>query len=148
MPRLKITLPDKFTFTCDIPVRITDINYGNHVGNDSILSILHEARMQFLNSLGYTELAFEGIGLIMADVSIEFKKEIFYGDTIKVSLEITEISGIGFEIFYKLETIHEITTVNSLVPSVIAKTNMVCYDYDRKKVVTLPAQAKEKLMHQ
>ncbi|MFL5774339.1 MAG: acyl-CoA thioesterase, partial [Flavisolibacter sp.] len=80
MPRLKIQLPDQFTFSTLIPVRITDLNYGNHVGNDSMLSILHEARMQFLAQFGYTELEIEGVGIIMSDVSIEFKTEVFYGD--------------------------------------------------------------------
>jgi acyl-CoA thioester hydrolase len=45
MPRVKIELPESWTFRTDIPIRITDINYGNHMGNDSFLGILHEARM-------------------------------------------------------------------------------------------------------
>ena len=51
MARIKIELPDNFPFTTSIPVRITDINYGGHVGNDTVLSIIHEARMQFLKSM-------------------------------------------------------------------------------------------------
>ena len=140
MSRIKINLPQQFSFTCDIPVRITDINYGNHVGNDSILSILHEARMQYLNSLGYTELDVDGIGLIMADVAIEFKKELYYGDIIRASVTIAEISRIGFELFYKLET-----TTDPSSPAVIAKTCMICYDYGKKKVVSLPESVKMKL---
>lgn len=141
MSRIKINLPRNFSFSCQIPIRITDINYGNHVGNDSILSILHEARMQYLNSLGYTELNVEGIGLIMADVAIEFKKELYYGDVINASVTIAEISRIGFELFYKLETSNDTTGS----PAVIAKTCMICYDYDRKKVVSIPENAKMKL---
>jgi acyl-CoA thioesterase FadM len=43
MARIKIELPQSFSFTCRIPVRITDINYGGHAGNDTVLSIIHEA---------------------------------------------------------------------------------------------------------
>lgn len=138
MSRVKLTLPNKFSFSCNIPVRITDINYGNHVGNDSILSILHEARMQFLKSMGYSELEFGGIGMIMADVAIEFKKEIFYGDVIKASVTIGEISAIGFELYYLLE-------VSGI--AVIARTNMICYDYPNKKVVKIPTEVLEKFKH-
>ncbi|MBA3674954.1 MAG: esterase, partial [Chitinophagaceae bacterium] len=57
MPRIKINLPVKyFNIEINIPVRITDINYGDHVGNDSLVAIIHEARMQFLQHYGYTEL--------------------------------------------------------------------------------------------
>ena len=65
MARITIELPPAFYFSTDIMVRITDINYGGHVGNDTILSLIHEARMQFLNSLSYTEMNCGEIALIM-----------------------------------------------------------------------------------
>ena len=105
---IAIGLPETFSFSCQIPVRITDINYGGHAGNDTILSIIHEARMQFLKSIGYTELHFAGVGMIMSDVSIEFKNELFYGDIVIASVIAGEISRIGFELFYKLETLRPV----------------------------------------
>ena len=77
MSRIRIELPSNFQFSTNISIRITDLNYGGHVGNDTILSLLHEARVQFLKSFGYTEMKFEGVSLIMSDVGIEFKKELF-----------------------------------------------------------------------
>lgn len=71
MAKIKIELPNRFSFSTLIPVRITDINYGGHVGNDTVLSILHEARVQFLNHFGYQELNESGVGLIMKDVAID-----------------------------------------------------------------------------
>ncbi len=67
MARVKIDVPDEFSYTTHIPVRITDLNYGGHVGNDTILSLIHEARIQFLGHYGYGELNMEGVGLIMSD---------------------------------------------------------------------------------
>ena len=69
MPRIKIKLPEKFIFRTEIPIRITDINYGGHLGNDSLLSIIHEARVRFLKSLGYSESNVEGVGIIMISLS-------------------------------------------------------------------------------
>jgi len=142
MPRIKIDLPDLFSFIAIIPIRITDINYGNHVGNDAVLSIIHEARMQFLAKLGYTELNLDGIGLIMTDVGIEFKKEIFYGDTLEIKIAVTDFTSVGFDLYYLLEKQKD----NSKLTVAIAKTGMVCYDYDRKKITAVPATVKEKLM--
>lgn len=142
MGRIKIQLPDKFSFTCSIPVRITDLNYGGHVGNDTILSIIHEARMQYLGSLGYTEMQLEGCGMIMADVAVEFKSELFYGDVVAVSVTSGEISRTGFELLYKLEKMAD----GSKRAVAAAKTGMICYDYALKKIVSLPHAAKEKLI--
>jgi acyl-CoA thioester hydrolase len=142
MARIKIDLPEKFLFTTKIPVRITDLNYGGHVGNDIVLSIIHEARVQFLQHYGYTELNFAGAGLIMSDVGIEFKNEIFYGEQIKASVTTGEFSKVGFDIFYKLEK--ETPEKNILLA--IAKTGMVCYDYQARKIAAVPEEARGKLL--
>ena len=139
MSRIKLTLPTSFSFTTKIAVRITDLNYGNHLGNDAVLSILHEARMQFLASLGYTELSFAGVGLIMSDVGIEFKAEAFYGDELTAYVTAGDISRVGFNLYYKL------TKNNTEEIVALAKTGMICFDYTKRKVASLPTEAAEKL---
>ena len=141
MARIKIELPAHFGFSTTIPVRITDVNYGGHVGNDSILSMLHEARMRFLKNLGYSELSFEGASLIMADVAIEFKAELFYGEEVIASVAAAEFSKVGFDLYYKLEK--EVEGVRKLVAA--AKTGMICFNYDTRKVAAIPVLAMEKL---
>ncbi len=131
-------LPTAFSFTTHIPVRITDVNYGGHVGNDTILSILHEARMQFLAHHGFSEMNFGGVGMIMSDVTIEFKNELFYGDTIIASVGCANMSNVSFEIFYKLER----RSSEKSNPIAFAKTTMVCFDYARKKVAKVPDVAR------
>lgn len=145
MARTKIDLPDKFSFTTSIPVRITDINYGGHVGNDAVLSLIHEARMQFLKQLGYTELEFGGVGLIMADAAIEFRNELFYGDIVIISIACAEFSKVGFDIYYKLEKIHDKNQDEKRIPVATAKTGMVCYDYSNKKIAVIPEEARKNL---
>ena len=141
MARVKIELPPRFAFSCKIPVRITDLNYGGHVGNDAVLSLIHEARMQFLRYFGYTEMNLAGVGMIMADVAIEFKSELFYGDTVTAHVTISELSKIGFDIVYKLEK-EENDSVKTVA---LAKTGMICFDYDIKKIVAVPEEVKQKL---
>lgn len=142
MARIKIELPEKFSFETAIPVRITDLNYGNHVGNDTILSILHEARVQYLQNLGYRELDFGGAGLIMSDVAIEFRNELFYGEKIIASVTSGEFSKVAFDVFYKLE---KQTSEPNRILVAIAKTGMACYDYSSRKIVAIPEEVKAKL---
>lgn len=143
MARIKIDLPAAFRFSTNIPVRITDLNYGSHVGNDAVLSIIHEARMQFLAQYGYTEMQFAGVGMIMSDVGIEFKSELFYGDMVIASVTATAFSKVGFELYYLLEK--ESSGKKTIVA--LAKTGMICYDYEKKKIAAVPAEAKEKLSY-
>jgi acyl-CoA thioester hydrolase len=141
MSRIKIPIPENFSFTATIPVRITDINYGNHVGNDAVLSLIHEARMQFLLHHRFSELNCGGVGLIMADAGIEFKKEIFYGDVVEIKVTASNFSSIGFDLFYLLQKQNS----NNIITVAVAKTGMVCYNYELKKVTSVPEIVKEKL---
>jgi acyl-CoA thioester hydrolase len=143
MARIKIELPASFQFTATVPVRITDLNYGGHVGNDTVLSIIHEARMKFLYHYGYTEMNFAGTGMIMSDAVIEFKNELFYGDTVKASVAIAEISKVSFEFYYKLEK--EAGDKSILVAA--AKTGMICYNYEKKKITAVPEEIKSKFIN-
>ena len=138
MTRIRIELPKQFSFSTKIPIRITDLNYGGHVGNDTVLTLIHEARVQFLKHFGYDELNVEGTSLIMSDAAIEFKNELFYGDTITAFVTANNFSRVGFDLFYKL-TRNETNIA-------FAKTGMICYNYNSKKVVSLPEAAKEKLV--
>jgi acyl-CoA thioester hydrolase len=138
MARIKIDLPETFAFTTSLMVRITDLNYGAHAGNDTVLGFIHEARVRYLQSLGYSEFNLEGAGLIMADAALVFKNEIYYGDELLISIQTTEFSRVGFDMVYKIE---RKKADQPLILVAIAKTNMACFDYERKKVVPLPENA-------
>ena len=138
MARLKIELPPTSISSFHIPVRITDINYGNHVGNNSIVEIVHEARVQFLKQYNFSELDVAGTSLIMSELSVEFKNESFYGDLLKVKIFSGEISRAGFELFYEISAKrNEVSVIIAL-----AKTGMVCYNYQIKKIEAVPGELK------
>lgn len=141
MPRIKIVLPKHEIGRIAIPIRISDINYGNHVGNDAFVSIIHEARMQWLKLHGYTEMNFAGTGLIMSDIAIEFKKEALYGDIILIQIYAGEIARVSFELYYEISA--QRNNITYIVAK--AKTGMVCYDYANKKTVSLPDKARQLL---
>lgn len=141
MARIKLVLPEHFSFSTTIPVRITDLNYGGHVGNDAILSLVHEARMQYLQSFGFSELQFDTASLIMSDAGIEFKNESFYGDVLKVAVTAGEFSRVGFDLFYRFTRMDG----EKEVVVALAKTGMICFDYSARKVVAVPERAMQLL---
>ncbi len=131
--RIRISFPRPFCFTTFIPVRISDINYGGHVGNDSILSIIHEARLNYLKQWNYDEMNAGGHGLIMADSAVQYKGEAFYGDEIRVDICIGDVSSISFDLFYKM------TTQRNQQEIVIAyvKTGLICFNYTERKITQM-----------
>lgn len=141
MERIKVSIPASQNFFTIVKIRITDINYGGHVGNQVFLSLAHEARQQFLNHHGYSELNFAGAGLIMADAAVEFKKELFYGNEVKISVSATGFDKLGFDILYLME----VKDGENWLTAAKVKTGMICFDYAAKKKVAVPAEAVEKL---
>ncbi|MEI6265016.1 MAG: thioesterase family protein [Sphingobacteriia bacterium] len=133
MNRIKIKLPDQFSFSTKLTIRVSDLNYGGHVGNDTILSILQEARQQYLVWKGFRELNIHGNGLIMVDASIEYKKELNYADTILVSVAAIDFDKMGFDFYYKIDLIQD----EQSMLAIRAKTGMLLYDYANKKKVPI-----------
>ncbi|KAA3436038.1 acyl-CoA thioesterase [Rufibacter hautae] len=138
MARIKIDLSTGFSFQTELPIRITDLNYGNHLGNDALLSLLHEARVRFLKAHGYTEMDFAGAGLIMSDVGIVYKGEGFYGDVLTVQVQPTEFSKYGFDLVYRVSNQNGKEIAH-------AKTGMLCFDYTARKLRTIPQEALDRL---
>lgn len=132
MPRIKLALPDAFPFETEIPVRISDINYGGHLGNDALLSIIHEARIRFLHAHGYKELDIEGRGIIMADAVVVYAAEAFHGDVLRAGVAVRDIEQLGCDIVYRLVRVGDGREVAR------AKTGIVFFDYVSRKPVPVP----------
>lgn len=141
MARIKLVFPENIIYSLTIPVRISDINYGNHLGNDALVSILHEARVHWLNSLNYSELNIEGKSIIMNELAVNYLKEMFYGDIIKIELSVGDITGLGFELYYRMS----INKNGENLISAIAKTGLIFFDYTAKKTSSIPDVFVEKI---
>ena len=139
MPRIKIEIPEKFIFKTEILIRITDINYGGHLGNDSLLSIIHEARVRFLKHLDYSESDVEGNGIIMIDAGVQYKSEGFYGDELLVEIAVNDFTGIGCDFVYRIRN------KNILNEIALAKTGIVFFNYDKRKTASVPPEFKKKI---
>ncbi|HEY9044508.1 MAG TPA: thioesterase family protein [Ohtaekwangia sp.] len=141
MARIQVTLPETFIFTTELQVRVSDLNYGAHVGNDAILTLMQEARVILYRALGFKdEISFDdSIGQIISDAAIQYKSEAFLGDKLTIHIAVDEFTRFGFDMYYLIEN----TTTGKEVAR--GKTGIVCFDYDKRKVAAIPAVLLEKL---
>lgn len=102
MARIKIELPEVYCFETELTVRISDVNYGNHLGNDAVLSLVHEARVRCLKDKGLNELDCGGAGLIMRDAVIIYSRQGFHGDRINIKMGIAAVKNFSFEFLHLL----------------------------------------------
>ncbi|MBI3142276.1 MAG: thioesterase family protein [Bacteroidetes bacterium] len=114
-------------------VRVTDLNYGNHLANHVVQVYLQEARMDFLRAHGLSEFNVgQGASLIQGDVAIVYQSEGFLADVIEISLTVAEFGNASFDMYYQLLNL----TRNA--PLAIAKTRMVCFDYGLRTSIPVP----------
>lgn len=139
MPRITLTIPPTLPFSTAIPIRIGDINYGGHLGNDAVLSLVHESRVRFLASMGYTEHDIEGGAIIMSDAAIVYRGEAHYGEVLRIEVGVGDFSGSGCDMLYR------ITREGSGEEVALCKTGIVFFDYVRKKPQRVPARFRERM---
>ena len=141
MARVQLDLPEKFLFTTELVVRASDLNYGNHVGHDRVLTLMQEARINFYRTLGFkNELNFEGaVGQVIADVIVQYKSESFLADELVIKIGVSDFNKYGFDMYYLME--------NKLTGKEVArsKIGIVCFDYDLRKVARIPERLMQKL---
>lgn len=133
MARIKLELPENFPFDTELRVRITDVNYGGHMGNDALLGLLHEARVRFLAHHGLTELDIGGAGIIIADSVIVYQSEAFSGETLVIAVTVTDFNPYGCDFVYR------VTEKASGREVARAKTGIVFFDYRQRTVQPVPS---------
>ncbi len=139
MARVNIDFPGQALFNCSLAVRVTDINYGQHLAHDKLISMLHEARAQFFLNFELQESNVEGLGIILSDLAISYQAESFYPDTLQIEMTLADPSRCGCDMLYR------ITKNNGEIVVATAKTGLVFFDYKIKKVASMPTSFKRLL---
>lgn len=132
MNNIKLLPLSKPLFRASLQVRIYDLNYGNHLGNDSLVSLLHEARVKFFKMLGFTELDICGIGILITNLVVNYKAEAFYEDNIEIAIEIGERYKTGLDLRYELRLRDSDREIAK------ALTTVTFFDYKKSKIVKIP----------
>ncbi|MFK7798381.1 MAG: thioesterase family protein [Aureispira sp.] len=137
--RIKLDMPQNYDFRTELTVRVTDINYGGHVGNEMLLVYAQQARTEWFRQWGYGELDVLGMAIIMTDAAIIYQAEMHEADVIEIEVGIKDRSRLGFDLYYQM--------TNKITGKQVArvKTGILCFDYDKKKVAPIPTGFVEQL---
>lgn len=133
MSRIQIELPEQFPFATEITLYLSHMNYGGHLDNALLLTVVSEARARFFQSMGYSELNIEGVGIIVADAALQYRSEAFHGEVMVVSMGAADFASKGCDLLWRM---HEKTSQREVARG---KTGIVFFDYAARKVAQVPA---------
>ena len=134
MARIQIELPERFSFATEMQLYISHMNYGGHLDNALLLTLVSEARVRFFQSLGYNELDIEGVGIVVADAAVQYKSEAFQGEVVVVEKAATDFGKYGCDLLWRMREKSDGREVAR------GKTGIVFFDYAAKKVVPVPPE--------
>ncbi|QGZ40998.1 acyl-CoA thioesterase FadM [Pseudoduganella flava] len=133
MARLKLEFPDEqFLYSTQLTVRHTDINAGNHLGNDSMISMISEARARFLYEYGVRETENDGSGIIVTDLATTYRAEAHARDQLLFEVGVMDFNKYGGDIIFRITRPSDQTLV------AMAKYGFVFFNYRQKQVVPMP----------
>jgi acyl-CoA thioesterase FadM len=133
MARLKLEFPeDQYCYSTLLTVRVTDINAANHLGNDSMISMISEARARFLFDFGIEETQGDGIGIIVTDLATTYKSEAHARDKLLFEVDVMDFNKYGGDIIFR------ITRPSDKALVAMAKSGFVFFNYRTRQVVPMP----------
>ncbi|AYF86155.1 thioesterase family protein [Pseudomonas sp. JS3066] len=133
MARLSLNFPeDQYCYSTHLTVRVTDINGANHLGNDSMISMISEARARFLFEFGINETAEDGIGIIVTDLATTYRAEAHARDQLLFEVGVMDFNRYGGDITFR------ITRPADGKQVAMAKSGFVFFNYRESRVVPMP----------
>lgn len=139
MARLQLTFPeDQFYYSTPMSVRVTDINAGNHLGNDSMISMISEARARFLFEFGVAETERDGTGIIVTDLATTYRAEAHARDQLLFEVGVMDFNKYGGDIIFRITRPRDRKLV------AMAKSGFVFFNYKTSQVVMMPEEFRNK----
>ena len=132
MGRIQIELPEQLPFSTEIELTLSHMNYGGHLDNALLLTVVSEARVRFFQSLGYSERDVEGVGIIISDAAVLYRSEAFHGEVMLVSMGATDFSNKGCDLLWRM---NERSSQREVARG---KTGIVFFDYARRTTAPVP----------
>ncbi|HCS29138.1 MAG TPA: thioesterase [Spongiibacteraceae bacterium] len=103
MSRVTLNLPEHFAYSTDIPLMVDHINSGNHLGNDSLITLINEARARYTRHCGLLEYDREtGLMMVNADLAMVYHSEGRYGEVVVIEVAATDFHRCGYDLVYRV----------------------------------------------
>jgi len=139
MARLQLNFPeDQYYYSAPLTVRVTDINAANHLGNDSMISMISEARARFLFEFGIAETERDGNGIIVTDLATTYRAEAHAHDQLLFEVGVMDFNKYGGDIIFR------VTRPRDKKLIAMAKSGFVFFNYKTSEVVAMPDEFRSK----
>lgn len=140
MERVRLSFPEKDVMhRHPLTVRITDMNYGRHLGHDALVSLLHEARVAALASRELREWDLGGFPCVAADLAVQYQAEARWPDLLVVETAIPEPGRKAIGVYHRLLREADGATVAT------ARINLMLVDPENGRPVPIPADVRDAL---
>jgi acyl-CoA thioester hydrolase len=103
-------------YVTDVRVRYSDLDAQGHVNNARVLTLLEEARIDWL----YADAPRHGAdqlvrALVVASLEIQYKRTIMFGPPARVSLGVSKVGNASFTVDYVVTSDGEVVATASTV---------------------------------
>ncbi|MCG6657716.1 acyl-CoA thioesterase [Halomonas campisalis] len=133
MERIRLEFPAQAVIhRHPLTMRITDMNYGRHLGHDTLVSLLHEARIQAFGALGLSEWDMGGFPSVVADLAVQYQSEARWPDALVVETAIPSPQGKSLVVY------HRVCHAEGGKPVATARLNVVLVDPAIGRPVAIP----------
>jgi acyl-CoA thioester hydrolase len=128
-----------FRHLMSIVVRFRDIDALGHVNNAVYFTYLETARVDYMRRVAFETRPrdFKGVGLILAEISCQFKNPVFYGQSVEVGTRVVEMRNSSFFTRQHIEADGRLAAV--------AEAVLVHYDYETDKSVRIPDEIRKRI---
>jgi acyl-CoA thioester hydrolase len=126
-------MSDAKAFHREYLVRVDDINYGGHMGNERALVVFQDARIAFLGSLGLSEKSIaEDTGIIIVEARVEYRRQAFMGDLLDTAVTARVAGSSALDFLFSVSRPSDGAEVFS------GSTRILPFSYAQQKVRKLP----------
>lgn len=106
MERVALEFPAKAVIhRHPLTVRVTDMNYGRHLGHDALVSLLHEARVQAFASLGFAEWDMQGYPSVVADLAVQYQSEARWPEALVIDTAVPDAEGKALIVYQRIRKV-------------------------------------------
>lgn len=140
MPRTKIIEQKQYPFQSQLTVRVSDLNYGAHLGYDRLLTLVQQSRMEMFAQWGMseTDLGDGKTGIVAADAVLNYRGEAFFNDRLIVEICPIEVGLVSFRLAHRVSKIDG-------SPIALIEIGFAAFDYKKRSATKLPDVFSEKL---
>lgn len=131
-----------FRFYHPVEVRYGDLDPQGHLNNAKYLTYFEQARVQYTIGLGLfsRDQSFMEIGIIIADVHIRYLEPVYFGQEIKVGVQ---VARLGNKSMTWEQNIVDMATDKEFAKGEVV---LVTYDYKTGTTIPIPQQWREKII--